>query len=166
MTKPSETNHWRRLAPPALGWAALALVILAARPARLALLLSGSAGWWPTAALAAIALLFGFGVAALQAWSSGRTNRAFAWFAIIAGWAWFLFAGGGGFGLLLLRGIWPPTNGWFALLSGVAACPLIGHLLRNSARLKLSGWHQFGAALAVIAVGRLALNIWLPPIPL
>ena len=38
-----------------------------------------------------------------------------AWLAVIAGWAWFLIAGGGGFGILLLRGPWPPTNGWFAL---------------------------------------------------
>jgi hypothetical protein len=35
-----------------------------------------------------------------------------------------LVAGGGGLLLLLKKGPWPPTNGWFALLSGLAACPL------------------------------------------
>ena len=83
-----------------------------------------------------------------------------AWLAVIAGWAWCLFAGGGGFGLLLLRGPWPPTNGWFAMLSGLAACPLIGQLLRKSLRLEVSGWQQFGAAVLLVSLGRIALTVW------
>lgn len=150
----------------ALGWAFLGLVAFVARPARLTALVSGSAGWWRIAALAIVALLFGFGVAAVQDWSRGRTNLIFTLFAIIAGWVWFLVAGGGGFGLLLIRGPWPPTNGWFALISGLAACPLIGRLLRNSAHLKTTGWHQFGAALFIIGLGRLALSVWPQPNPL
>jgi hypothetical protein len=161
-----EANYWRGLVPPGLGWACLGLVVLVARPGRLTLLLAGPAGWWRISAFATISLLFGFGVAALRTWHTSRTDRAFAWPAIIAGWAWCLFAGGGGFGLLLIRGPWPPTNGWFALLSGLAACPLIGRLLRNSARLKVSGGQQFGAALLLIALGRIALAVWPQPNPL
>jgi hypothetical protein len=116
-------------------------------------------------------------VEAFSEWSRGgdglpserdRTpaKRRLAWLAIIGGWTWCLFAGGGGLGLLVLRGPWPPTNGWFALLSGLAACPLTGRLLRNSARLKVSGWHQFGAAAFLLALGRIALSVWPQPHPL
>ena len=94
------------------------------------------------------------------------SKRIFPWLAVIAGWAWCLLAGWGGFGILLIRGPWPPTNGWFALMSGFAACPLIGRLLRNSARLKVSGWQQFGAAVLLVSLGRLALTIWPQPHPL
>ena len=96
---------------------------------------------------------------------AGR-KRTLAWLAVIAGWAWCLFAGGGGFGLLLLRGPWPPTNGWFAMLSGLAACPLIGQLLRKSPRLEVSGWQQFGAAVLLVSLGRMALTVWPQPHPL
>jgi hypothetical protein len=95
-----------------------------------------------------------------------RLGATLAWLSVIAGWAWCLFAGGGGFGLLVIRGPWPPTNGWFALLSGLAACPLVGHVLRNSAHLRVSARHQFGAAALLVAVGRIALTIWPQPHPL
>jgi hypothetical protein len=88
------------------------------------------------------------------------------WLALTAGWAWFLFVGGGAIGLLLLRGPWPPTNGWFALMSGITACPLIGWLLRNRARLQVSGWQQFGAAVLLVTLGRFALMVWPQPHPL
>ena len=84
----------------------------------------------------------------------------------IAGWCWCLVAAGGGFGLLLLRGPWPPTNGWFALLSGLSACPLVGRFWPKDARLKLSGWPQFGAAVLLVALGRAALIVWPQPNPL
>lgn len=95
-----------------------------------------------------------------------RLGAMLAWLAVIIGWGWCLFAGGGGFGLLLLRGPWPPTNGWFALLSGLAACPLVGRVLRNFAHLKVSAWHQFGAAALLVALGRIALTVWPQPNPL
>ena len=95
-----------------------------------------------------------------------RIGKTLGWLAIIIGWLWFLFAGGGGLGILLLRGPWSPTNGWFALLSGIAACPLIGRILRNSTHLKVYAWQQFGAAALLVAMGRLALTIWPQPNPL
>lgn len=85
---------------------------------------------------------------------------------MVAGWAWCLFAGGGGFGLLVLRGLWPPTNGWFALMSGLIACPLVGRFLRSSTQRNASGWLQFGAAMLLVSLGRLALSIWPQPHPL
>src|SRR5215471_13973486 len=42
----------------------------------------------------------------------------------IAGWVWTILAAGGGAMLLVERGPWRLTNGWFALLSGIAACPV------------------------------------------
>jgi hypothetical protein len=96
---------------------------------------------------------------------AGR-KTTLAWLAVIAGWVWCFFAGGGGFGILLLRGPWPPTNGWFAMLSGLAACPFIGQLLRKSSRLKISGWQQFGAAVFLVSLGRMALTVWPQPHPL
>jgi len=96
----------------------------------------------------------------LDAYTPLGKKRLLAWFAIVAGWAWFLFAGGGGFGLLLFRGPWPPTNGWFALMSGLVACPLIGQLLRKWAKLEVRGWQQLCAAVLLVCVGRLALMVW------
>jgi hypothetical protein len=86
--------------------------------------------------------------------------------AVVSGWAWCIFAGGGGLGILLIRGPWPPTNGWFALLSGLAACPLAGRLLRNRAHLQVSGWQQFGTAVVLVSLGRIALTVWPQPHPL
>ena len=114
-------------------------------------------------------LLYGAGVIFLwklvTLYRPGARGMIFPWVAILAGWAWCLFAGGGGLGLLLLRGPWPPTNGWFALASGIAACPLIGKLLRNSS-LKISGWQQLGAAVLLVSLGRAALLLWPQPHPL
>ncbi len=121
--------------------------------------------------LLAAYVLFNFGFVVTMARASSltkgtRLGATLAWLAVIAGWGWCLFAGGGGFGLLLLRGPWPPTNGWFALLSGLAACPLIGRVLRDSAHLKVFAWHQFGAAALLVALGRMALTVWPQPHPL
>lgn len=121
--------------------------------------------------LLAAYFLFGFGflLTKARAGSSTKATRlgtASGWLAVIIGWAWCLLAGGGGLGILFLRGPWPPTNGWFALLSGLAACPLTGRILRNSTQLKVYAWQQFGAAALLVALGRIALNIWPQPHPL
>ena len=78
----------------------------------------------------------------------------------IAGWAWTFIAGGGGLWVLVTRGPWSPTNGWFALLSGLAACPLVGWSLKKYARTSLSGWLQFAVAGLFFVGGRVALIIW------
>src|SRR5277367_2060769 len=78
----------------------------------------------------------------------------------IAAWAWTLLAGGRGLWLLVTRGPWPPTNGWFALLSGVAACPLVAWSLKKYARIGVSGWVQFAIAVSFFIAGHVALTIW------
>jgi hypothetical protein len=78
----------------------------------------------------------------------------------IAGWAWACIAGGGGLWLLCSRGPWPPTNGWFALFSGLAACPLLPWLLKRYAGMRVSGSVQFVVALLFFVAGRIALTVW------
>ncbi|MBI3677847.1 MAG: hypothetical protein HY243_14660 [Proteobacteria bacterium] len=78
----------------------------------------------------------------------------------IAGWAWTAIAGGGGLWLLMTKGPWPPTNGWFALASGLAACPLLAWSLKKYAAIKVSGWLQFAAAVFFFVAGHAALTIW------
>jgi hypothetical protein len=79
--------------------------------------------------------------------------------AAVVGWAWTIVAGGGGLGLLILEGPWPPTNGWFALGSGLSACPLTAWLLRRYTGFAASGFVRFAAAALFIIAGRTALAI-------
>jgi hypothetical protein len=78
----------------------------------------------------------------------------------LAGLAWTLVAGGGGLWLMITRGPWPPTNGWFALLSGLAACPLVGWSLKKYAGISVSGWLQLALAAFFFVAGHFALIIW------
>jgi hypothetical protein len=87
-----------------------------------------------------------------QSWSP-----LLAW---IAGWAWTFVVGGGGLWLLYTRGPWPPTNGWFALFSGLAACPLVAWSLKKYTRINVSGWLQFAVAAFFFVAGHVALTIW------
>jgi hypothetical protein len=82
-------------------------------------------------------------------------GKTLAW---IAAWVWTVIAGGGGWMLLLEKGPLPLTNGWFALLSGIAACPLTASFLKKYAGITLSGRVQFAAALAFFIAGRIALT--------
>ena len=84
------------------------------------------------------------------------TVRIVGW---LAGWTWTILAGGGGILLLLERGPLPLTNGWFALLSGISACPLGQNLLRRHAGLRVSVWLQFASAAFWFAAGHLALYV-------
>ena len=62
----------------------------------------------------------------------------------------------GGLLLLLERGPWPLTNGWFAMLSGIAACPLISWISERYAGIKISGWVRFAAAALLFILGQVA----------
>lgn len=48
---------------------------------------------------------------------------------LIVAWAWALVAGVSDLALLVHKGALPITNGWFAMLSGVEACPLTALIL-------------------------------------
>jgi len=74
-------------------------------------------------------------------------------------WTWTLLAGGCGLMLLVEKGPWPLTNGWFAMFSGIAACPLLVPLARRIVGVALSGRARFWAALAFLVAGRIALLI-------
>jgi hypothetical protein len=65
---------------------------------------------------------------------------------LIAAWAWAALAGGGGAMLIIEKGPWPLTNGWFALSSGVAACPLTAWLANRFFGTSFSGRARFAAA--------------------
>jgi len=75
-------------------------------------------------------------------------------------WGWTLMAGGGGLALLIMRGPLPLTNGWFAVFSGVAACPVTVLLLEKYTRLRVSGRTQFVAAALLFLAGRLAVALY------
>ena len=77
----------------------------------------------------------------------------------ILGWVWTIMAGGGGAWLLWTRGPWRLTNGWFALCSGLSACPLLGWLLKRYLDVRVSGWMQFSLAALFFVAGRVALKI-------
>jgi hypothetical protein len=75
----------------------------------------------------------------------------------IAAWAWASVAGIGGLALLIRQGPWPVTNGWFAMFSGIAACPLTASLLKKYAGVAVSGRVQFLLALLFFVAGRIAV---------
>ena len=82
--------------------------------------------------------------------------RALGW---IAAWAWTVVAGIGGLRLIITLGPWPPTNGWFALFSGLSACPLTAWLLKKYAGIRFPGWARFAVALLILMAGRLTLRL-------
>ncbi len=93
---------------------------------------------------------------AKQAVPSRTWVGAFGW---VVAWVWAVVAGGGGFLLLLARGPLPLTNGWFALFSGVAACPLTATLSQKCLGVKLPGRVRIAAALVFLLAGRIALMV-------
>jgi hypothetical protein len=77
------------------------------------------------------------------------------------GWAWAVIAGVGGLVLLIHEGPLPITNGWFALLSGIASCPIMGTLLKKRADIAVSIYAQLAFALLIFLAGRLAVVLLL-----
>jgi hypothetical protein len=77
----------------------------------------------------------------------------------IAAWVWTILAGGGGLRLLWTKGPLPLTNGWFALFSGLAACPLTAWLLKKCAGIAVSGRVRLAAAVFFFVAGKIALRI-------
>src|SRR5690348_7346863 len=77
--------------------------------------------------------------------------------ALLAAWGWALLAGVGGLVLLIHEGPWPITNGWFAMFSGAAACPLSAWLLKRYADIRVPLWAQFAIALLIMIAGRIAV---------
>src|SRR5258705_133946 len=79
----------------------------------------------------------------------------------ILAWTWALVAGVGGLALLIHEGPLPITNGWFAMFSGIAACPLTASLLKKYAHATVSGYVQFAVALLIFIAGRVAVVVLL-----
>lgn len=88
--------------------------------------------------------------------SLGKIFRVIGW---LVAWFWAILAGGGGLGLIITRGPLPLTNGWFALLSGISACPLTAGLLKRYYNITLRGWTRFTLAVLFIVIGRLVLKV-------
>ena len=88
--------------------------------------------------------------------SLGKLLRVVGW---LIAWSWTILAAGGGLGLIITRGALPLTNGWFALFSGISACPLTAWFLKKYYSITLTGWTRFGIAVLLIAIGRLVLKI-------
>jgi hypothetical protein len=84
-------------------------------------------------------------------------NRWLALFGTLIAWAWTVVCGGGGIEYLWEAGPMKLTHGWFALASGLAACPLTAWGLKRYAGVHFSGWARFAAATLFIVAGRLAL---------
>ena len=77
----------------------------------------------------------------------------------IVAWVWTLIAGVGGLALLIHRGPLPITNGWFAMFSGIAACPLTASLLKKYAGVTVSGRVQLAVSLLIMVAGRVAVVV-------
>jgi hypothetical protein len=82
-----------------------------------------------------------------------------AWAGWGLAWAWTLVAGAGGLSLLVAKGPWPLTNGWFALASGIAACPLSARLVAMLAGRPPSGLMRFSVAAGFYLAGHAALAL-------
>jgi len=93
---------------------------------------------------------------AIEKQNSGRLGARLGW---IAAWAWTIVAGGGGLWLLWTKGPLPLTNGWFALFSGIAACPLTAWLLKRYTGIAVSGPVRIAAAALFFIAGKIALRV-------
>jgi len=81
--------------------------------------------------------------------------------ASVLAWTWTLVAGIGGLVLLIHQGPWPITNGWFAMFSGLAACPLSAVLLKKLTGRVVPGYVRFLVAVLILVAGRVAVVVLL-----
>ncbi len=102
--------------------------------------------------------------ASARAPEARRAPAWLRWLGTTVAWIWAIVAGGGGFGLLLTQGPLPLTNGWFAMFSGLAGCPLTAWLLKRYAGITLSGRTRLAAAVFIMLAGRIAVLIGRYPI--
>ena len=95
-------------------------------------------------------------------YSTKQPRERAATLGLITAWAWTILAGGGGAMLIIERGPWPLTNGWFALTSGIAACPLTAWLVNRVLGISFSGRARFATAALIWLAGQIArrLPIW------
>jgi hypothetical protein len=91
--------------------------------------------------------------------ATGRLRANGALLLEFLAWIWAIAAAGGALWLLAAKGPWPLTNGWFALASGIAACPATAWLLKYGAGIVLSGRVRFAAAAFFFLAGQAALEI-------
>ncbi|HEY4128114.1 MAG TPA: hypothetical protein VGN70_08735 [Gammaproteobacteria bacterium] len=78
-------------------------------------------------------------------------------FAQTVAWIWGLVLSVGGLALLIHEGPWPITNGWFAIFSGLVACPFSAWLLKRYAGIKVPLSIQLVVALLISIAGRTAV---------
>jgi len=78
-------------------------------------------------------------------------------FAQVVAWVWGVLLSIGGLALLIDEGPWPLTNGWFAMFSGIAACPLTAWLLKRYGGIKFPLGAQLAIALLISLAGRVAV---------
>lgn len=83
-----------------------------------------------------------------------KTLSFIAW---LVAWAWALIAGVGGLVLLVHQGPLPITNGWFAMFSGIAICPLTARFLKRCTGVVVPAHIQFAVALLIFMAGRVAV---------
>jgi hypothetical protein len=111
--------------------------------------------------IAAILLLAGLVLAGLAMRVDTRLKKVLLGMAWVLAWIWALVAGVGGLALLIHQGPLPITNGWFAMFSGGAACPLTGLLLKKYAGVTISIRTQLAIALLIFIAGRIAVVVLL-----
>ena len=74
-------------------------------------------------------------------------------------WIWTITAGGGGAWLLATRGPTQLTNGWFALVSGLAACPFTASVLSRQQHGGVTRRALLACAVLFFIAGKVALAV-------
>ena len=104
-----------------------------------------------------------FGLSVFDKRSENMRKSILPTFGLVAArtvaWVWTLIAGVGGLALLIHEGPLPITNGWFAMFSGLAACPLAASLLKKYTGLTVPGRVQLAVSVLIMVAGRIAVVV-------